>query len=235
VAKAALDRADFMPYADDKAKRARYRAFLEGAARQSGEMPPRKEGHALDEWVAEMREFAQAAMVFRPMTGLMASRFTSSSSSGPKFERGEDPQNGENALLRASAKKPEDPAEAAAKMGMFGPMTRSIGNFAPTRLVCKRFGVTVPEAGAGFEDGDTITVEEPVSNQMLERMRMETMGRGPVVLGREHETYTESPPVVPENRKEEAVDVEKNEALEKERPGDAVFKAIFGSDDEDDD
>jgi G patch domain-containing protein 1 len=235
VAKAALDRADFMPYADDNAKRARYRAFLEGAARQSGEMPPRKEEHGVDEWVAEMREFAQAAMVFRPMTGLMASRFTSSSSSGPKFEGGEDPQNGENALVRASAKKPEDPAEAAAKMGMFGTMTRSIGNFAPTRLVCKRFGVKVPEAVAGFEEEDSITVEEPVSNRILERMKMETMGRGSMVLGREHETYTESPPVVPDTRKEEPVDVEKNEALEKERPGDAVFKAIFGSDDEDDD
>jgi hypothetical protein len=30
------------------------------------------------------------------------------------------------------------------------------------------------------------------------------------------------------------VDRERNEALERERPGDAVFRAIFGSDDEDD-
>jgi G patch domain-containing protein 1 len=235
VAKSALDRVGFMPYADDKAKRARYRAFLESAAHQSGEMPPRKDGHTLDEWVAEIREFAQAAMVFRPMVELMASRFTSSGSSGPKFEGGEDPQAGENMLLRAPTKKPGDPAEAAAKMGIFGPLTRSIGKFTPTRLVCKRFGVKVPENGAGLEEDEAITVEEPVSNQMLEKMRMETMGRGPVVIGREHETYTESPPVLSESRKEEAIDVEKNEALEGERPGDAVFKAIFGSDDEDDD
>ncbi|KAI6974959.1 hypothetical protein KC355_g11456, partial [Hortaea werneckii] len=31
------------------------------------------------------------------------------------------------------------------------------------------------------------------------------------------------------------VDVEKNEALEGQKAGEAVFKAIFGSDDEDDD
>ena len=30
------------------------------------------------------------------------------------------------------------------------------------------------------------------------------------------------------------VDVERNEALEGERPGDAVFRAIFGSDDDED-
>jgi len=31
-----------------------------------------------------------------------------------------------------------------------------------------------------------------------------------------------------------AVDPDRNEALEQTRPGDAVFRAIFGSDDEDD-
>ena len=31
------------------------------------------------------------------------------------------------------------------------------------------------------------------------------------------------------------IDPERNEALEKERPGDAVFRAIFGSEDEDED
>jgi G patch domain-containing protein 1 len=42
-------------------------------------------------------------------------------------------------------------------------------------------------------------------------------------------------PVVPEIKKEESVvDADKNDALEGQRAGEAVFKAIFGDDSDDD-
>jgi G patch domain-containing protein 1 len=241
VARSALARVDFMPYADELDKRARYRAFLSIAAEGRGEMPARAEGMGVEEWVAEMREFGQAAAVFRPVSGLMASRFTSSSSSSgaPTFEGGSD---GQGELLRKPAAKPEDPAEQAARMGMFGVMTRSVKGFAPTRLVCKRFGVK-PPSGDDFEVGDAeieVAVEQPVSKEDLEKMKMETIGRGSlVVVGREYDTYEETPhkssQIIGQSNSEQVVDTERNDALEGERPGDAVFKAIFGSDDEDDD
>lgn len=239
LAKSALARVDFMPYADDLPKRARYRSFLERVATSSAELPSRAEGHSVDDWAAEMREFAQAAAVFRPMSGMMASRFTSSSGSAPKYEGGEDLDDGEN-LLKRPAQKPEDPAEQAAKMGMFGIMTRSVVRFTPTRLVCKRFGVEPPpDVDPGVDDeagGEESRVEQPVSNEVLEKMKMETFERkGNMVDSREMYTWGDSMGQSTVKIKSDVlVDTEKNQALEQERPGDAVFAAIFGSDDEDD-
>jgi G patch domain-containing protein 1 len=223
LAKSALSRLDFMPYADDPPKRARYRAFLESAASsEQSSMPNRADGHSLDEWAKEMREFAQAAAVFRPMTGMMASRFTSST-----VETSGD---------FTPIVKVDDPAEAAAKMGMFGTLTRSVTTFIPTRLVCKRFGVAPPDESAadvGMED----PIQEPVSEAMMARMRIEVIGRGPSIPNREPGTWVDPegearnlahPPTA------NVIDMDKNEALEVERPGDEVFKAIFGSDDEED-
>ena len=81
LALAAISRgySGFMPYSEDEGKRARYRAFLELKAGLRNILPERKAGHSVDDWRKEMYEFAQAAEVFKPMSGLMASRFTSSS------------------------------------------------------------------------------------------------------------------------------------------------------------
>ena len=140
-----------MPYAEDEAKRVRYRAFLELKAGLKSNVPERKAGHSMGDWRKELYEFAQAAEVFKPMTGLMASRFTSSTK---VYEGGDSDRK---AGSSPPAPKQEDPAEAAARMGMYGPMTRSVQTFYPMRLVCKRFGVKPPahvvtdpgEAGRG--------------------------------------------------------------------------------------
>lgn len=135
------------PYADDETKRGRYRAYLEysaGFGRAS--MPSKPAGQSGEEWLRELREFHSCAMIFRPMSGLMASRFTTSSSS--KFIGGnQEGGNGDSSnaeLLSKPAPKPADPAEEAAKLGMYGPMTRSVTDFYPTRLLCKRFNVPPP-------------------------------------------------------------------------------------------
>ncbi len=70
----------WMPYAEDEEKRARYRAFLEIRAGIREGLPQRRQEMTKDDWVNEMHEFARAAQVFKPVTGMMASRFTSSSS-----------------------------------------------------------------------------------------------------------------------------------------------------------
>ncbi|KAH0174422.1 DUF1604 domain protein, partial [Aureobasidium melanogenum] len=232
VAASALQRgtSGWMPYAEDEAKRARYRSFLESCSGQRDALPERVKGSTVDEWTKEMREFAQAAEVFKPISGLMASRFTSSSSA-PRLATDTVPLSSEQST------KPEDPAEAAAKIGMFGPMTRTRIQFYPTRLLCKRFNVKAPahaDPGNG-PTGDESAVPESrldvVSQHKMDQMMRETWSRPPNASETSNVTSS-AEPVQPKVRPQ--VDIEVNEAIEAERPGDAVFKAIFGSDSEDD-
>ncbi|KIW67578.1 hypothetical protein PV04_06818 [Phialophora macrospora] len=245
VAQQALSRGvdGWMPYAEDENKRLRYRTYLEIQAglRPKEEIPPRAEYMSQDDWVLEMQEFARAAEVFKPISGLMASRFTSSTS----LPQGQGETSGDasvGSLLSKSKAKPEDPAEAAAKLGMFGPMTRSIINFYPSRLLCKRFGVSMPTHAASGEaeprNGRPSVAPEP-DFAATQFRTFASAGYQHDETSEVNQTNAEAPvdpqPPLP-TRKEElgAMDPDRNEALEQQRPGQAVFKAIFGSDDEDD-
>lgn len=230
VAASALQRgtSGWMPYAEDEAKRARYRSFLESCSGQRDALPERVKGSTIDEWTKEMREFAQAAEVFKPISGLMASRFTSSSSA-PRLATDTASSSSERPT------KSEDPAEAAAKIGMFGPMTRTRVQFYPTRLLCKRFNVKAPahaDPGNG-PTGDSGVVADSrldvVSQNKMDQMMRETWSQ-PTNASAEN-NVTSAEPVQPQAKPQ--VNVEVNEAIEAERPGDAVFKAIFGSESED--
>ncbi|CEO58860.1 hypothetical protein PMG11_03558 [Penicillium brasilianum] len=241
----------WMPYSEDENKRARYRKFLEVRAEVRDSLPDRVPGSSTDDWVNEMQEFARAAEVFKPMTGVMASRFTSASS-GPKVASDAPDRPGESPLSRP-IEKPDSPAVAAAKIGMFGQMTRSSISFYPSRLLCKRFNVKPPDhvqldpgehpggsvsgPGTRFQSGgyqtDAAAPKELVSQEVMNMILMES-GRqpqppvaSPDTAGSSGQPAVEPPPV-------RVVEPERNEALEAERPGDAVFKAIFGSDDEED-
>ncbi|PLB34638.1 putative G-patch domain protein [Aspergillus candidus] len=229
VAAQALARAasGWMPYAEDLDKRSRYRVFLEVRAGLRDRLPDRVPGSSTDEWTAELNEFARAAEVFKPMSGAMASRFTSASS-GPKGSSDEAADSSDATGLHRLAEKPQDPAEAAAHIGMFGPMTRSSISFYPARLLCKRFnvrppghvqqdpGASAPSGGAQTAPGPKELVSQAVMNELVHAVGA-TSGSAP----------PPRPPVV--------VEPERNDALEADRPGEAVFKAIFGSDDEDED
>ncbi|KAL8739532.1 MAG: hypothetical protein Q9190_007674, partial [Brigantiaea leucoxantha] len=155
---AALGRgtAGWMPYAEDLSKRARYRTFLEiqASLHPAGTIPERAPETSTDDWVKEMQEFAHAAQIFKPMTGMMASRFTTSSSTSSSKAAATNTGNGEDDRAKAAQQgdlltrpqsKPGDPAEEAARLGMFGPMTRQVLEFWPTRLLCKRFNVQPPD------------------------------------------------------------------------------------------
>lgn len=232
-------RTGWMPYAEDEDKRARYRYFLELSAGLQSNLPERPKAFALDEWAKEMREFAEAAEIFKPVSGLMASRFTSSTSAGPKMASDAPDAPG-------APTKEEDPAEKAARMGMYGPLTRSKQPFYPSRLLCKRFNVKPPPhvaAGSSAAEGEGETVGENrrldvVSQASLNKMMMEASFKPPgfVSGGTEGGTEQQQSAAAPPAQYQAAeVDVEKNDALEGQKAGDEVFKAIFGTDDEDDD
>ncbi|KAL8923953.1 MAG: hypothetical protein Q9172_002917 [Xanthocarpia lactea] len=262
TARTALGRgtAGWMPYAEDLAKRGRYRAFLEVRAglRSDGTLPERAPGFSTDEWVKEMQEFAHAAQIFKPMTGMMATRFASSSSAPrlasdtPDKVTSDAPTTNQEQLLRKPREKPTDPAEEAAKVGMYGPITREMKEFYPTRLLCKRFNVRPPahvqvdpgqvppnSSGESYGSGSKKMHSEAMPQRSLELVGKRDMNelmkerrdgratgyQGMDDAGQRHDRIEAEEKVV--------VDLERNEALEKERPGEEVFKAIFGSDSED--
>jgi G patch domain-containing protein 1 len=245
VALAALGRGatGWMPYAEDEGKRLRYRIYLENQAGHSPDLLQRPLTTSKDDWLKELQEFANCAQIFKPMTGMMATRFTTSSSA-PKVASDKTESSSANELLSQPSAKPEDPAEAAAKVGMFGPMTRYSNDFYPTRLLCKRFNVKPPAhvqldperkgddaAGGGFQAQGQSKNLELISKSAIDDMMKEHWDRP---RGTDEDKYGDSikgedfkppEPVV--------VDVERNEALEGKKVGEDVFKAIFGDSDED--
>ena len=243
VALQALNRGQggWMPYAEDEAKRERYKTYLEiraglRATSEGDELPPRAEGMRQEDWVQEMQEFARAAQVFKPVTGDMASRFTSSTSN-LQSSINPDVSLSTGALLSRPKPKPEDPAEAAARMGMFGQMTRSVANFYPTRLVCKRFNVPMPEHGDVPQQQPppfTADFAASIGKSRFQSAGFQEDGKADPSPGSER-TQADKVADKSSDVAAAAIDPERNEALEKEKPGQALFKAIFGSDDENED
>ncbi|MDI1490650.1 MAG: hypothetical protein OHK93_001854 [Ramalina farinacea] len=260
--------AGWMPYAEDPSKRSRYRSYLETQASllPKGTLPERAHGASNEDWAKEMQEFAHAARIFKPMTGSMAARFTTSSSSAPKAGTGDSSGTGDVPLLTKPAdnKPAKTSAEEAAAAGMYGHLTRSTTNWYPTRLLCKRFNVKPPEHVV-VDPGDGPDGEKQYSSALPQK-RLELVGKrdmdelrmgsaGGAGMGARNSGFMSggvqegSEPAMEGQTGEEggrsgdgaaggirpAIDPERNEALEKERPGEAIFKAIFGSESSSDD
>ena len=248
TAAAALQRGNsgWMPYAEDEDKRSRYRHFLELSAGMHTDLPQKPKNFSVDEWAQELREFADAAEIFKPASGFMLSRFTTSSNA-PKLAS--DAPEG----VSRSDEKQDDPAEKAAQMGMYGALTRSREPFYPTRLLCKRFNIKPPatvdptggrSAGGGAgegRDGNAFSETRKldlVSQASLDRMMMEANFSAPSferagVEGGSGSNQQSLPLDGVQAVQPNEIDPETNEALEKPKAGEAIFKAIFGSDDED--
>ncbi|KAK4190822.1 hypothetical protein QBC35DRAFT_449013 [Podospora australis] len=225
------------PYADNEAKRSRYISFLEfqaGFKPTPGTRPP---GLKNEDWMKEMYEFHNCARIFKPMTGFMASKFTTSTTLKPGAASGSG--GGDREMLAKPPPKPQDPAEEAAKMGMFGPLTRSVTDFYPTRLLCKRFNVRPPAHVQPDNDQASSVPTKPSRFDVYpefgavprpEPLALEYIS-GPGSVGGGSGTPGDEAPVKPNPVPEEAVvvvDSTRNDALEGKRAGEDVFKAIFG-------
>ena len=184
----------FQPYSaastsPDPVKQARYTLYLQYQA--SGEatttsspfgprtLPSSGRQQTVAELNRELSEYAQSARVFKPVGGMLGSRFQSSVSGSldmPKIEPGlyQPPPKAAktgNALTDvygdASSSSIDDPprlpepaltpAQQAARAGNFGPgTTRTTRPFRPAKLLCKRFGVRDPNENASGVESDGV-------------------------------------------------------------------------------
>ncbi|KAG9229164.1 hypothetical protein BJ875DRAFT_207507 [Amylocarpus encephaloides] len=231
IADAALSRgaSGFMPYGEDESKRGRYRAYLETQAGVRSHPLERAPGISKDGWLKELQEFADCAQIFKPMSSMMATRFTSSTTAPKSSQESSDAPT----LLSKPAPKVEDPAEQAAKLGMHGPMTRNSKEWYPTRLLCKRFNVQPPShVQPGTTDhGDENPAPRNKAPDLVSRSAIDEM------MMQGNQNWPENKPLKdPVVQKEKVViDTETNDALEGQKAGEAVFRAIFGDDSDGDD
>lgn len=230
TAAAALHRGQggWMPYVEDEAKQKRYRAFLSlrAMSQQTPVLPTRAAGVSIDDWAKELREFSQAAQVFKPISGLMATRFAPSTSA-PALA---------SDVPFAPVAKPLDPADEAAKVGMYGPLTRSKYSFYPTRLLCKRFNVNPPASlgaqpsGAGVSNSGETTHQgtgDLISKAALDRMMMHAGFSSPKPAPASTGVGDVEGAIRHAATEHASVDVETNEALEGSRPDAKIFKSVF--------
>ncbi|KAI8724001.1 G-patch domain-containing protein [Fusarium sp. LHS14.1] len=204
TAVAAISRGSAGPYADDEAKKARYRTYLEHFATGSQPLPYKPKGMADDDFARELAEFYNCARIFKPMTGFMASRFTTAKKPSVTSTDGSTGTE----LLSKPEPKAADPAEEAAKVGMYGKLTRTVEDFYPTRLLCKRFNVKAPANSRPDKEAET-------SNSRGSGPKEDTGGMAaPVGEAKYIESAPSTTGTTPTPKPEPVINPDKNEALE---------------------
>ncbi|KAF9269258.1 hypothetical protein L218DRAFT_994162 [Marasmius fiardii PR-910] len=267
IASAALR--GFQPFSTDPVKQARYTLYLQSQADPSSNLTlqplPNQTAH---EFNRELDEYAKSAQIFKPMSGAMAGRFTSATvvEHGPKMqdglhkpaanadERKDDLQIEREGDVREQNRQEEkdklSPKEHAAKLGMYGHLTREVVPWQPARLLCKRFGLKDPNPDMSSAGGDTGAEMGPasgsgfpsdgpdpapsssstgLSRQQIEAATASMWDTAARAGGASQGKRDLSNVGLGED------DSQGKDTLTYERPSIDVFKAIFASDDEDDD
>jgi len=119
IASAALK--GFMPFTNDPAKQARYVAYLRSQATPDYPelVPPKLPGQTSDAYHKELSDYSMSAAIFKPVSGAMASRFTTAAvvDLGPKAVEGlhqpKHEQGPAPALLEGQAKRTREGCTAA--------------------------------------------------------------------------------------------------------------------------
>jgi len=237
IAEAALR--GFQPFTSNPTKQARYAAYLRAHAEPASgvSIPSRLQDQNQESYALEMSEYAKAAALFRPVTGAIAGRFTSAAvlELGPQVVEGLHKPTTEPELREKSLEEPpkqdevkeEDPMVHAARLGMYGAMTREVKPWQPARLLCKRFGVKDPNPTMEYDtpatsstqaaepptQSDAVAVTVPAASENDEPASKRDLAN--IGLGED--------------------DGQDDDILTYERPAMDIFKAIFASDEENSD
>lgn len=132
----------FKPFIKDERKQARYEKYLvlvkQGMKDAYNEVT---EGH-MTEWEREREkeEFIKAAKMYKPLAGMIASRFTRA-----KFD-----DTVETVDVPTEEGGDKDDRVKAAEMKMYGRLTRDEYKWHPHKLLCRKFNVPDPYPGSGI-------------------------------------------------------------------------------------
>ncbi|KAF9114201.1 hypothetical protein BGX27_011474 [Mortierella sp. AM989] len=235
----------FMPFSDNIAKQNRYKQYLNVQAGISDEKIELVEGYSGENMTKELNEFVQAARIFKPLSSSMANRFTTATNV-IKFEQpaaglrsAEDIKAGKTVPALNVVEKMEVPKSQAAKaaaMGMFGPLTRTVVEFYPSKLLCKRFNVPNPHPehkDLGPEAAKDLLDKKTMEKMMMDRLPGEGMPADDVIINKSHESSSADMQGVEVNIESEAAKLEEPEEDIQGRPSMDIFKAIFDDSDSD--
>ncbi|KAG0277244.1 G patch domain-containing protein 1 [Linnemannia gamsii] len=243
AAKAALQ--GFMPFSDDVSKQQRYKQYLNVQAGLSTEKIEMVEGFSGENMNKELNEFAQAARIFKPLSTSMSSRFTTASKVvefqqlAPGLRTGADIQSSPAEKSSPGRRViecmeiPKSQAAKAAEMGMFGPLTRSMADFYPNKLLCKRFNV--PDPHPEHKDVGPDTAKDLLDKATMDSMLMARSSAGFSTSG-EVLTNTRNEGSLTTGLSDEGPEPEMEQAeppiqTPLERPPMDIFKAIFDDSD----
>ncbi|KAH8833057.1 hypothetical protein DL96DRAFT_1677302 [Flagelloscypha sp. PMI_526] len=229
IASSALN--GFQPFTSDPPKQARYKAYLQSQANPSkNKLPAPLDAQSVDSFNKELADYAKAAQIFKPVSGAMAGRFQTAKvvEKGPDVKGGlhNPSQDGEYASSVQQGdfieEKEVDLRANAARLGMWGPMTRETIPWMPERLLCKRFGVKEPEVATPEPDLKAQAAEEVQREEELAQA--------------EKDVKLLDGPVGPRDLANVGLGEDEwqgRDTLTYQRPSMDVFKAIFASDEED--
>ncbi|KAG0229184.1 hypothetical protein BGW41_003170 [Actinomortierella wolfii] len=245
----------FMPFGDNLPKQARYKQYLQVQAGILADetIIKKPEGMSGQDMTKELNEFVQAARIFRPLSDSMANRFTTAS----KPIEFAQPAAGLRSVSDSKADETEKPiskpvvermeveksqAAKAAAMGMFGPLTRTVVDFFPNKLLCKRFNV--PNPHPDHKETDPEAVKDLLDRKTMDNLLMNRgpappdsirvdqnneSSRGKQETGSSSGNHREAD--ADENKVAQEEELSKEEVIE--RPPMDLFKAIFDDSDSD--
>ena len=249
IAKMALH--GFQPFTADPAKQARYIAYLKAQAAGEDSVPFQQlPGQNSDSFKRELEDYARSAQIFKPVSGAMAGRFARASvvETGPQAVEGlHKPENEGSYLTKPSAEekepvKEESPKENAARLGMYGALTREVKPWIPAKLLCKRFGVKEPqvELPAEMDDRNARSTSQWQSGEVLAITDGLDAGlEGSTKISDGKEDTDVSKPSRPKERDLSNIgygdedETQGRDILTYQKPSMDIFKAIFASDEED--
>uniref|UniRef100_A0A8C5ECT8 G-patch domain-containing protein n=1 Tax=Gouania willdenowi TaxID=441366 RepID=A0A8C5ECT8_GOUWI len=209
----------FRPFENIPSKQARYEQYVSRLKQGDQDALEQSLDSGMTEWERsrEREEFVRASILYRPSSSSLSSRFTSA-------KQQEDDNQVE---VSRDEEGDVDDKEAAAKMKMFGKLTRESFEWHPDKLLCKRFNVPHPYPESvmvglpkvkrdKFSVFNFLTVSD--SQQLIGELRLQTV---------DVSSDRNSHPALSEEEEEE-------EEEEEIRPPMDLFKAIFsGSSDQD--
>ncbi|KAI8917993.1 hypothetical protein BC831DRAFT_507381 [Entophlyctis helioformis] len=245
IAQAALK--GFMPFGTDAAKQGRYRRFLEVKAGLATEYAPVPPSVSARDAAHELVEFSKAAMIYRPLSSAMASRFTSAvDQSGVLHLQDLAKPGGPDPAKTATQQQPQTQAPEKQPI-VYGKGTRSTVKWVPAKLLCKRFNVPVPypQSSDDREPASASGTRELLAKDAMETIKGSmdaTMARGLF--------EAKSPAAALNDAKNDGDDGDVGDASDgdagygdgdadtkddlEERPSMDIFKAIFADTDDED-